>query len=96
MKALELMGHTLLQAEVRPQGIFACNDPKKDQMSYIPLSDIRVAIESKPSDPNRFKAVNPQILEWSQHQETQNQEFRLLIDAKLKYQPIQLVRNNIG
>lgn len=65
VKTLELMGHTLLHAEVRPQGIFACSDLKKDQMSYIPLSDIRVAIESKPKDPNRFKAINPQILEWS-------------------------------
>ena len=85
------MGHTLLRAEVRPQGIFCRSDTSRDQMSYIPLSDIKVKIEQRPTDQNRFKSINPLVLEWSQDQETQSQDFRVLIDAKLKFNPIQLV-----
>lgn len=66
----EIMGKSLLYAEIRPEGIFATDNIKKRPFSYIPLMDISAKVESCPVDPNRYKAMNPRWLPWSQHRET--------------------------
>ena len=85
------MGKTLLYAEVRPDGLFVTDNTKKRDFTYVPLVDISATVEECPSDPNRHKAMNPKWLSWSQHQQTTGQNFRVLLNGKLKEQDTQLV-----
>ena len=72
-RVFEIMGKSLLFAEIRPEGIFATDNKKKREFSYIPMTDISAKVESCPDDPNRYKAMNPNWLPWSQHRETVGQ-----------------------
>lgn len=92
-KLFEIMGKSLLYAEVRPEGIFATENQKKREFSFIPLTNISARVESCPDDPNRYKAMNPHWLPWSQHRETVGQNHRVLLRAKLRSQNTQCVSN---
>ncbi len=85
------MGKSLLYAEVKPEGIFATENKRKAEYSYIPLFDISATVEKFPNDPNRYKSMNPKWLPWSQHQETAGQEYRVLLNAKTKMKQTKLV-----
>ena len=78
------MSKDLMLCEVRPEGFYIKSSKKRGQFKYLNLTDIRIKLDDKPEDPNRFKAINENWLPWAENREVSFMPSRLLVNCKFK------------
>ena len=61
----------------------------------LEITDMRVVVEVKPDDANRFGAINENWLHWSQHRQVSAMNQRLYVKGKYNELPRKYVKKKI-
>ena len=87
----DIFSHKLMFAKITPEGIYIKADRKQTEFEYLSLKDIRIYLEDKPKDPNRFKAINQSWMPWADHRDLEGMNTRMVVNATKDNIPVSYV-----